>query len=154
MENIEKLLDKYWNGETTLEEEKLIKKYFASGNTTDYDNIKSVFDFFEKEKNISYKGQINIPERNIVRMKFLRKIAVAASILLLIGTLWFAGKHIWSAEDKQYAAHEVKDEEKARQITEYALALVGKNYKKGEDILLKNMENAQKINIVNSFINN
>jgi len=156
MENIERLLEKYWYGETTLEEEKALKRYFASiQNAGHYDGVKAMFDFYEKERNISFDGHLSLPRTRIIRMPSFHKVAIAASIVLLAGFLWILSHRSNTATTTTgMAKYEVKDPQKAEEITNYALAMLGNNYKKGEKILMENMEKTQKINIVNSFINN
>ena len=153
MKDINKLLEKYWQGETTLEEEKFIKEHFANNNTTD-DNLKSLFSFFEKERQITYEGELNIPQNKVVKINFYRELAVAASIVLLLGLAFLIRRNIVHDNHNQLAKYEVKDPEKAKEITKNALALLAKNYNKGETALSKNIKNINKIDIIKSLIKN
>ena len=153
MTDINKLLEKYWEGETTLEEEKIIKKHFSSGDAPD-DNLSVMFSFFEKERQITYDKDIKIPEPKVFKINFYREIAVAASIVLLLGLAFLIRKNIEKPAGNQLAKYEVKDSEKAKEITKNALAMLAKNYNKGETALSKNIKNINKIDIINSFIKN
>ena len=45
--NIERLLEKYLNAETTIEQEKLLKKYFSEGNVASHlKEYESLFGYF------------------------------------------------------------------------------------------------------------
>lgn len=153
MKDIDKLLEKYWAGDTTLEEEKLIKKNFASENTQD-DNLHSLFSYFEGEKEISYPGNITLPKRKVFRINFSRELAVAASIVILLGAVFLLRKYSDNTQQNQIAKYEVKDPAKAKEITKKALAMLAKNYNKGETTLSKNVKNINKIDLINSLIKN
>ena len=153
MKDINKLLEKYWNGETSLEEERFIKKHFQENNK---DDSGTLFSFFEQEKDISYEGQIamsnnNTKQAKIVKINFLKKIAVAASILIIIGIGGFLSKDYFSTHNT-HNKYIVEDPAKARKIAEDALAMLASNYVKGENTLNKSMKNFEKVNIINSII--
>ncbi len=154
MNDINKLLEKYWNGETSLEEEKIIKRHFKEKDTGE---LGALFDFFEKEKNIKYKGDLIkskpvLKEPKVVKMAFIKKIAVAASILLVLGIGTYVGNKYLAKNNNSYAKNEIKDPEKARKIAEDALAILASNYVKGEESMTKSIESFEKINIINSLI--
>ncbi len=153
MKDINKLLEKYWEGETTLEEEKLIKEHFANNKSSD-DNLNSLFSFFKEEKQITYQGDFKIPKRKVLKINFYREIAVAASIILLLGFAFLIRNNTIRNNQNQLAKYEVKDPEKAKEITKNALALLAKNYNKGETTLSKNIKNINKIDIIKSLIKN
>lgn len=58
------LLEKYWEGTTTIEEEQRLKRYFASGNIDAAHEIyKPIFSAFalEKEVGVSFNAFANLP---------------------------------------------------------------------------------------------
>lgn len=62
MENIEKLLNNYFAGSTTLQEEKELKKYFSGKNIDDkYKKYAPLFAAFAQEK------EINTPSLRIIK---------------------------------------------------------------------------------------
>ncbi len=158
MNDLNKLLEKYWNGETSLEEEKIIKKHFKEESAgKDIDNLGALFAFFEKEKNIKYNGDLLkskpvVKESKVIKMAFIRKIAVAASILLVLSVGTYVGNSYLTKNNTSYAKNEIKDPEKARKIAEDALAILASNYVKGEESMTKSIESFEKINIINSLI--
>ena len=155
MNDIDKLLEKYWNAETSIEEERVIKKHFKENDNID--ELGSMFSFFEQEKTIKYKGDVSIGKNNskeakLVKVNFLKKIAVAASILLVLGIGGFLSKDRFSSNTNSYTKNEIKDPEKARKIAEEALAMLASNYAKGENTLSKSMKSFEKVTIINSLI--
>ncbi|HMP30102.1 MAG TPA: hypothetical protein PKD85_10905, partial [Saprospiraceae bacterium] len=53
MKNIEELLEKYWNAETTIEEEKQLKAYFQSNDVDDQHKAYStLFSYFDEESQL------------------------------------------------------------------------------------------------------
>jgi len=156
MNDIDKLLEKYWNAETSLEEERIIKKHFKENNKNT-GGLESMFSFFEQEKAIQYRGDLSTGSNNskkakLVKLNILKKIAVAASILLVIGIGGFLSKDRFSSNTNSYTKNEIKDPEKARKIAEEALAMLASNYAKGENTLSKSMKSFEKVTIINSLI--
>ena len=153
MKDINKLMEKYWEGETTLDEEKLIKEHFASGKSSD-NTLQTLFNFFKEEKGITYKKEIKLPDKKVFNINFSREIALAASIVLLLGLAFIIRGYVYNPTHNQLAKYEVKDPDKAREITNNALAFLAKNFNKGEKTLSKNIKNINKIDIINSLIKN
>lgn len=85
LNKIESLLKSYDEGETSLEEEKLLKEYFRSEKVPEHlEEYKVIFNFSEEEKMVSHPGQIKIKPRS----KWYA-IGIAASILLAVGVITF-----------------------------------------------------------------
>lgn len=90
--DIQTLLDRYWEGETTLEEERLLKEYFNSGN---YDprfrNEAPLFQALRGEQNVQL---VQTPKVVPMRPALYswKSITAAASVALLIG----AGAWWWT----------------------------------------------------------
>lgn len=85
LDKLETLLKRYDEGETTLEEEKLLRKYFHSAEIPEHlKEYKVIFNFSEKERRIHYPGKF--------QLKSGRKwyaIGLAASILIAVGIFTF-----------------------------------------------------------------
>ncbi len=94
---LKNLLDKYYNGETSKEEEALIGGIIKQ---TDGDISlqpdKELFSFIEKEKGITANTEISIPDLAIsaapqkrirIRRLTMQLVAAAAAILLLFGVI-------------------------------------------------------------------
>lgn len=82
MENIDKILEKYFEGETSLQEEETLRKYFTSGNIAEKHKVYGpLFGYFELERN----------KQNDVTTKPKRRISwpyawsgIAASIIIIL----------------------------------------------------------------------
>lgn len=89
-EEIHALLDRYWEGETTLEEERQIKAYFASG-TADarLAQFAPLFRAIREEQDLQLKtGAKKTPMRPV-----LYQWAAAASVALMLGAGWWMMRH-------------------------------------------------------------
>lgn len=153
MKEIDRLLEKYWQGETSIEEEKIIKSHFASNSSPKEDNNDILFSFFEKEKLIKYKGDLSTTTKpKVIKFNLIRKIAVAASIVFMISIGYFAINNSVFNNSNNYAKNEITDKDEARKVAEEALALLAINFNKGEKAVSENIQNLDKINIINTII--
>ena len=90
---IKNLLDKYFAGETSLEEEKKLSEYFAQGNVhKDFEEWKPLFAYFSSEKNLTVSKDFDEKILAQIRQKQSfpkiinwRWISVAAVFLLMLG---------------------------------------------------------------------
>jgi hypothetical protein len=171
MENnqIKNLLDKYFEGETSLEEEKILHEYFTKNNIDkDVEIFKPLFNYFSSEKNITTsknfeaKMLAKIKEQQpVVKLFKLYWLKAAAAVLLLIGAAEMIYKLI--DNNKIITTHniakttnadnnllEIKDTynnpEDAKKAIEHVLTLISGNLNKGKNITQKNI---QKINVLN-----
>ncbi|MFV0419708.1 MAG: hypothetical protein ACK5KT_13385 [Dysgonomonas sp.] len=84
MKNIDELLEKYFEGETSIEEEKLLRNYFRQENIDEQHKIYApLFNFFSEERK-----EIAI-EKKRKKTPLYTWIGIAASIALLIGVRAF-----------------------------------------------------------------
>ena len=104
-EVLEKLLEKYYNGSCTAEEENDLKKYFSGNDIPEaYKDEKEIFRYFSEMAGIPVPAKdfenkiISVIERQ-TRSSFARKkitliLSIAACILALAGFIFFfSGKH-------------------------------------------------------------
>lgn len=115
--NIEKILKKYLDGETSLQEEATLKTYFLSENVApEHEEYIPLFLYFKSSKEDTFTKTIQLNSKK-TNWKWL---SVAASVALLV-SLYF-GKQIQNKHeaDKQFA-----------QVSK-ALKLLSTNLKKGE----------------------
>jgi len=124
--NIEKLLLKYENAETTLEEENILRTYFSSNKVAPHlKEYQLIFNYFISNTDETYTKKIILntkTKNNNWRM-------VAASVLLLFGA--YSGLHkINQYNEKKQAA------ENLTQITN-ALKIVSSHLNKGSQALKK-----------------
>ena len=79
--NIEKLLEKYLNAETTIAEEKTLKNYFSNENVAPHlEEYQTLFGYFSTSKNERYTKTIQLNSQK----KSWKWLSVAASVILLV----------------------------------------------------------------------
>lgn len=91
--DIQTLLDRYWEGETTLEEERALKAYFASGQVDErLRSVAPLFQALREEQTVQYTKPKTV-ELRPVHFAW-QKLAAAASVALLLaaGLWWWSGK--------------------------------------------------------------
>ncbi|MCF2875093.1 MULTISPECIES: hypothetical protein [Tenacibaculum] len=135
--NIEKLVDKYLEAETTLQEEQVLQDYFTSGNVAPHlEEYSMLFGYFKQSKDETFTKTIQLkPEKTKKNWKWL---SVAASVVLLFSV--FVGK-------QRYDEHQ-QEKQLLAQFTEVkkALQMVSVNLNKGNEALYAVSNNLNKGN--------
>ena len=124
--NIERLLVKYENAETTLKEEDALRTYFASNKVAPHlKEYQLIFKYFKSNTDETYTKRIILKNK----IKKSNWVMVAASIILLLST--YSGLNIINQyKEKKQAA------ENLAQISN-VLKIVSTNLKKGNQALKK-----------------
>ena len=118
--NIEKLVEKYENAETTLQEEAVLRNYFTKEEVaTHLQEYSYMFNYFATIKDEMYTKTIELEPKKIKKKNF-KWLSVAASIVLVF--IVFVGKN----EYNKYRA-EVEFEKISK-----GLKLISSNFKKAE----------------------
>jgi len=136
LNEIDQLLNKYFEGQTSLEEEAMIKAFFKSKDILPekYIKLKALFCFYEASKNETSELEFEnlIPnqkkKRNPLRIVYY---AVAASIAILFG-IWFMQDS--KIEKPVYAyinGQPVENQEVAFKEAQKALMMISKNLNEG-----------------------
>ncbi len=92
---IEKLLDKYWAAEASLEEEKELRSLLADNEAGEYEELTGMFDHFDAEKEVSLGADFDTelmamieaePEVKVISFSeyFKRYASMAAAVLVLM----------------------------------------------------------------------
>ncbi|GAA4900710.1 hypothetical protein GCM10023311_27960 [Flaviramulus aquimarinus] len=107
LNNIENLLEKYENGETTLQEEQVLKNYFSSDTVAPHlEMYKPMFDYFLVNQQEQFTKDVPLKTKTIFNYKW---ISVAAVVVLTLG--FYFGKSfnndLGTIEDPQLAFNEV-----------------------------------------------
>ncbi|MBP1678017.1 MAG: hypothetical protein H6Q20_2576 [Bacteroidetes bacterium] len=91
MAEINELLQKYFNGETSLQEEEQLKLYFKSENiSTEHEPYKVLFGVFESESKVTYPAasltteDLGRRQTRFFRMKVISLSGMAATVLLAV----------------------------------------------------------------------
>jgi len=132
--NIEKLVEKYLDAETTLQEETTLRNYFKEGNVAPHlQEYASMFNYFNTTKDETYTRTIKLEPKQSKKRNY-KWLSVAASIMLLLSV--FIGKN----EYDRYKAKQTY-----AQITK-GLQLLSENLKKGENAVAQLYINESKVN--------
>ncbi len=146
------LIEKYFAGTTTLEEEKRLKAYFNSQEVVEKELEKYIplFRFLDAEKSRSLPAgferrldaELSVPQARRFRLNPIRVAAAAAifALALIAGTLVY--REISPAPEAPVATidwskYEPKTKEEALQITRNALMKVSEGLNRGVRILEK-----------------
>ncbi len=125
--NIEKLLDKYFEGETSIAEETTLKLYFAKQNVPEHlMQYKAMFAYFAQNKTEVSKKPIQVNPKK--QTWYGKSMAIAAVFLLLVA---IGIKYTYS-NDKLSDA-ELKEAQIAYVETQKVFKLISENLNKGNN---------------------
>lgn len=119
--SIEKLVEKYENAETTLQEENILREYFLSDNVAPHlEGYQMMFTYFQASKDETFNKTIELEPKKAKKVN-LKWLSVAASVVLLFSV---------------YSGYRYSEQKKAEaqfaQVTE-ALKMLSSNLNKGND---------------------
>lgn len=118
LDNIEKLLEKYFEATTTVAEEKELQTYFSQESVaTHLEQYKPMFSYFSSAKEERYTKQVPLKPRK----NYYKWISVAAVAVLTFG-IYFGNEY-----------QEKKQAEYAYQETKKAFELLATNFGKGTE---------------------
>lgn len=119
---LEFLLEKYWEAESTLQEEKELKALLLQ--VEGFEKEKALFGLLEDFKKVEPKS-VQIPESKQIRTIKWSWIGWAASVAMVASSVW-----IWQDYEQK------RQEELAYQQVMEALALIQNNLSKGQEQML------------------
>lgn len=148
---IDELLTRYWNGETSLEEEQQLREYFRQDPVPEqWKEAATLFRYFEGSKKKSLDDQPFDPgilEKDAVRksnktVKILyNTMRIAAGVAVLLMAIWFVRKEVRTSTPPEMV-DTYNDPKIAFEETKKALMIISKSFGKAE-------EQAKKINLFN-----
>jgi hypothetical protein len=156
MIKIEEILERYWEGESTLEEEKLLRTYFRSDTvSTEHLPYRDLFSFYANESEKKYTGNLKVPDtinQTAQRTKILtivrRVISAAAILTLLVASVFITRNQLSEKTTQPDYVYEISDPDEALEVTLQALALVSGKLDKGTSSMINGMQNIEKANIL------
>ena len=127
---IEDILEKYFQGETSIAEEKELKDYFSSPNVAQHlEQYKPMFGYFSQVK--EQKSTQEIPLKTKKRNVAWLSIAASAVVLLGVGTYFYVSEKNITPVVAQSELGTYDDPEEALAATQKALALLSSNVNVG-----------------------
>ncbi len=167
---MDSLIEDYFEGETSLEDEKMLHQYFQGEVSSQHLKYKDLFGLFveERKPQLSTDFNQNLEEKlsggKVIEMKpaeekgKIRRITptlwrAAAMIALAVGALWMldlpksgTDMPVASASTIDWTQYEPKNAEEALEKTKAALALVSRKMKEGEEQTLKGFRKMKSAN--------
>jgi hypothetical protein len=149
---INELLDRYWNCETTLEEEQQLREYFKGGEIREeWKETAVLFRYFEENKkkslnDVSFDGgvmeKVRVPagQGRMVRL-FYNSMRIAAGLAVVIVATWFVRTEVRKSTPQEIV-DTYDDPKLAFEETKKALMMISKSFGTAE-------EQAKKINMFN-----
>jgi hypothetical protein len=130
LNKIENILEKYFQGETSIAEENELKEYFSSPNVAQHlQQYQSIFGYFSqaKEQKMTQEIPLQTKKRNVAWL------SIAASIVLLlgIGTFYYMSDNNKNAVVAKSELGTYDNPEEALAATQKALALLSNNVNVG-----------------------
>ena len=127
LDKIERILEKYFEGETSIMEEKELKDYFASSNVAQHlEHYKPMFGYFSQGKQEQYKAVIPL---QTTKRKIASWISIAATVIVLLGVGTFTFMNYNATKSQDLGTY--NDPEVAFRETQKALALISKHVNTG-----------------------
>jgi hypothetical protein len=149
---LQQLLQKYWDGNTTLEEEQLLRDYFQSAAVPDeLRDVASMFQYFNQAKknslnDITFDRTLidkvtTKPKSGRVRNLVFNSMRIAAGVVVVMAATWFIKKEIRQSTPQE-VVDTYDDPKLAFEETKKALLMISKSFGTAE-------EQARKINLFN-----
>ncbi|HHC78507.1 MAG TPA: hypothetical protein ENK46_01400 [Flavobacteriia bacterium] len=128
--NIEQLIKKYENAETTLQEEQVLKDYFQHNNVPGHlIEYKAYFNYFTESSAERFTKTIPLKPRKM-NWKWL---SIAALVVVMVSIYSINQSRGLSEKDRLEAVN-------AYQETQKALQLISKNLNKGEHVAVAGLQ--------------
>lgn len=126
LNSIEKLLEKYENGETSLKEEQVLKNYFSSDTIAPHlEMYKPMFDYFLVNQQEQFTKDVPLKTKRTFNYKW---ISVAAVAVLMLG---FYFKEPIESSYKEYVYGTYDNPEDALNEFSKSMEMISENFNKG-----------------------
>ncbi len=138
---VEQLLEKYFQAETTIAEEKQLKAYFSSKDVAPHlAKYQVLFGYFETQKGTQYEQKLPLQPRKQRNVKW---IGIAASFVVLFGLATF---YFYPSEPKHEDLGTYDNPEEAFAATQKALLMVSEQVNIGMEsvVYLEEYEKTKK----------
>jgi hypothetical protein len=127
LDKIEILLEKYFEAQTSIAEEKELKDYFTSPDVAQHlEQYKPLFGYAVQAKQVQYTATIPL---NTTKRKSVVWLSVAASVAVLLSVSLFTFNHY--SQPKPQDLGTINDPEVAFRETQKALAMISEHVNKG-----------------------
>lgn len=140
--HIGELLEKYWNCETSLEEEQTLKTYFAQDDIPEaLKETAALFRFFEAEKNKRVEENFDATVTKQIKARRVGKVVsmlsfaqvarIAAGIVVVVAAIYFVRQEVREAYPEEVAVTDTYDDPQAAfEETKKALMMISRSFGK------------------------
>ena len=148
--HIEELLQKYWNAETSLEEEQQLREFFNRDDVPQsLKETASLFRYFEMQKKVgvddsSFSNNLKKklkPEGKVISISMMQLARIAAGLVVVIAATFFIRQEVRKAYPDE-PEDTYTDPKVAFEETKKALMMISKSFNKAQ-------KEASKINVFN-----
>ena len=148
--HIEDLLQKYWNAETTLEEEQELRTFFTNEPVPEnWKEPASLFRYFESQKKIGLRDEAfdkNLkqkikPPAKVISLSMVQLARIAAGLFVVVAATFFIRQEVRKAYPDE-PEDTYSDPKVAFEETKKALMMISKSFNKAQ-------KEASKINVFN-----
>ncbi|TYB77410.1 hypothetical protein ES676_03705 [Bizionia saleffrena] len=124
LNNIEQLLEKYDNGETTLQEEQQLKDYFSQETVAPHlEMYRPMFAYFSKSSKEQFTKQVPLKTKSVIHYKWLSVAAVGVLMFGFFFNSFLNETDDYTETEKALAYQQVKE----------SLHFVSKQFNKGTE---------------------
>lgn len=121
LNNLDTLLEKYDNGETSIKEEEQLRNYFANNDVPAHlESYKMMFQYFNKTKQEAFTQTVSLKPR---KSHIYQWISVAAVLVIMFGVFKFVNRPVGPTADQLAVYNQTKE----------ALNLVSSKFNRGQD---------------------
>lgn len=148
---IDELLNKYWNCETSLEEEQQLREYFTGNDIPEqWKETSTLFRYFDEHKkkgihDVSFDRQVlekvKTPKQGKMVRIFYNSMRIAAGVAVLMVATWLVRNEVRQTTPQE-VVDTYDDPKLAFEETKKALMMISKSFGTAE-------EKAKKINLFN-----
>lgn len=134
LDKIENILEKYFQGETSIAEENQLKEYFSSSDVAQHlEQYKPIFGYFSQVKQQKSTQEIPLILKPQNKKRNVAWLSIAASVVVLlgIGTYFMISEKNAAPAVAQTELGTYDDPEEALKATQKALALLSNNVNVG-----------------------
>jgi hypothetical protein len=139
LDKIETVLEKYFQGETSIAEEKELRVYFSSSDVAQHlEHYKPMFVYFSVEKEQKFEREVPL----LAKKRYVAWLSIAASIVVLFGIIIIVFTED-KAMNKELGTYD--DPEVALKETQKALAMLSSQVNVGIESVtyIKEYENTK-----------
>ena len=150
--NIDQLLEKYWEGETSLQDEQDIKAYFAAGNvSSEHAEMAPLFGYFANVSQVHTEKDFS---QNLVSTPIAKTFNLSYAIrtmaaIFALGICAYTGYQLGQEAkvNNTNMVYEIEDPEKALEVTKQALAMLSTKLKDQTQSVSQDMQRIESANI-------